>query len=379
MKLIERLQCAVTGARDLEPLHEFKDFPVFMGCVDTPFEQDVKVDMAWSISRSSGLIQLRYLLPLDVLYQASHGSGAVGALWERHHSEFASFISQFAPRNILEVGGGHGVLASKYCNSVAGSQWTIVEPNPSPVPGCPATFYKGFFDGNFVPPNKVDAFVHSHVFEHIYEPHDFVKNIARILEKGDLLIFSIPNMQVMLERMYTNCINFEHTIFLTEPYIEFLLSNSGFRLIEKKYFLDDHSIFYAWSRSDHGVIPPLRERLYDENRRLYLQYIKYHQDLVSDLNECISNSKGPVFLFGGHVFSQYLINMGLNAERIIGILDNDTRKHGRRLYGTRLIVSSPKVLAGLRNVSVILKAGVYNEEIRADIVSNINSTVLFLE
>ena len=52
-------------------------------------------------------------------------------------------------------------------------------------------------------------------------------------------------MRVMLERQYTNCLNFEHTIYLAENYIDTLLTYHGFEIVEKKNFLDDHSIFYA--------------------------------------------------------------------------------------------------------------------------------------
>ena len=186
-------------------------------------------------------------------------------------------------------------------------------------------------------------------------------------------------MQVMLERKYTNCINFEHTVFLTEPYVEYLLANHGFKILAKEYFMDDHSIFYSCIR-DISVAPiPLAQGLYEKNKQLYLNYIDYHSKLIADLNQIINNASQPVFLFGAHVFAQYLLNMGLDANSIINILDNDRNKQGKRLYGTNLIVKSPKVLEGIKEPVVILKAGVYNEEIKKDILENINSEVSFLE
>jgi hypothetical protein len=107
--------------------------------------------------------------------------------------------------------------------------------------------------------------------------------------------------------------------------------------------------------------------------------VEYHKLLVAGLNNKMSQTTQPIYLFGAHVFAQYLIEMGLNTDKITCLLDNDPKKQGRRLYGTKLIVASPKVLADVKNPIVILKAGVYNEEIRSDIISNINSTVRFLE
>ena len=188
-------------------------------------------------------------------------------------------------------------------------------------------------------------------------------------------------MMEMLKRKYTNCINFEHTIFLTEPYIEYLLHKNGFRIIRKEYFLDDHSIFYDCIKDSFVQAGNLPDGLYQQNKQLYMEYVRYHEVLINDLNERISELKDgqALYLFGAHVFAQYLIGFGLNTERIEFILDNDLNKQERRLYGTSLMVASPSVLQDIEKPVVILKAGVYNNEIKKDIIENINSRVLFLE
>jgi SAM-dependent methyltransferase len=378
MKLIERQQCAVSGNGDLEHLYTFSKFPVFMGCMDQPEADDLKEDMSWWISRGSGLIQLKQLIPLDVLYPESHGAGAVGALWDKHHQAFAQFVSGAAPSAVLEIGGAHGILARNY-KAYGSIPWTILEPNPSPVEGCDARFVKGFFDDKFVFADRFDAVVHSHVFEHIYEPDQFMRHLAGFMQAGKHLIFSLPNMQIMLERNYTNCINFEHTVFLTEPYIEFLLAKHGFRVLRKQYFMDDHSIFYAAVRDPSVRAAPLPAGLYEENRKLYLDYVDYHVQLIEDLNRRIRAAGRNVYLFGAHVFAQYLIEFGMDTSRVTCLLDNDRKKHGRRLYGTSLKVSSPKILREVDKPIIVLKAGVYNDEIRSDILKNINPAATFLE
>ena len=114
MKMITRDHCVVTGTNDFEFLHELKNFPIFMGCVNSPSAEDVGANMSWSISRGSGLVQLNRLVPLDVLYPESHGSGGIGALWDKHHKAFAHFLNRMAPSAVFEVGGAHGILAREY-------------------------------------------------------------------------------------------------------------------------------------------------------------------------------------------------------------------------------------------------------------------------
>lgn len=378
MNLIDRAVDVVTGSKNLEDLHLLPNFPVFMGTVLHPRSEDLVVDMSWSISRDSGLIQLKTLLPLDVLYQEQTTTSAVGAIWLEHHQQFAKFLSAYAPESVLELGGAHGILAKEY-HDIQLIPWTILEPNPSPVDGCRAKFIKGFFDENFGFNEAFDTVVHSHVFEHMYEPDKFMGHLSKFMLVGQNLIFTLPNMQVWMERNYTNCINFEHTVFLTEPYVDFLLAKHGFRLNEKQFFRDGHSIFYAATRDASVGRTALPSTLYEKNKQVYLGFVKYHEDLIKDLNSKLANSAEPVYLFGAHVFAQYLIAFGLDTRRIVGLLDNDPKKQGRRLYGTSLMVQSPQALRDLPNAGVILKAGVYNQEIKADILENINPTVVFLE
>ena len=379
MKLIPRDTDVILGGSDLEPLYKFVRFPVFMGCTVSPQGTDLLSDMAWSISRTSGAIQLNPVLPLEAIYPEAHGSGCVGRLWEVHHKSFALFVSRFGPNGVLEIGGAHGILSREFAELNPSVSWTIVEPNPMPVDGVTAKFIKGFFDEKFSLEFPIDTVVHSHVFEHVYDPVVFVKHISAFLEPGKHLVFSLPNMEEMLRRKYNNCINFEHTIFLTEPYVEYLLQSYGFRLIEKEYFLDDHSLFYAYVRDPQVRPTELPASLYERNKRLYLDYVGYHEALIKDLNEKISNLSPDqdLYLFGAHVFAQYLIGFGLNTSRIKYILDNDPSKQGKRLYGTSLEVASPRILREVENPVVILKAGVYNNEIRKDITSLINPRCLF--
>lgn len=374
---IARDHDVITGSNDLEHLYTFESFPVFMGTSVASSEVDLVADMSFWISKSSGMIQLNPLLPLDVLYPEAHGSGLVGGSWSLHHQRFAEFISKFNPKTVLEVGGAHGILAKNY-QSIRRIPWTILEPNPTPVEGCEAQFIKGFFDENFTVSEMPDAVVHSHVFEHIYDPAKFVNNLADFLESGKLIIFSVPNMRVMMEQKFTNCLNFEHTVYLSDEYIEFLLCLNGFLVIEKHYYLEDHSIFYAAQKINEKSIFQLSDTLYQKNKKLYLDYVDFHLSMIASMNEIIANHKNKnIFLFGAHVQSQYLIKFGLNVDPVLAILDNDINKHGRRLYGTDKLVMAPSELSALESPLVIIRAGTFTNEISIQLKS-INSNVILV-
>ena len=378
MHTIERVTDVFSGNFDLEILHSFKNFPVFMGCVETEYGNDYKTDMTWAISKGSGFIQLTNLIPLDLLYQEQHAS-AVGDIWHKHAKDFANFISNYRPTSVLEIGGSHGKLSKEY-RLLKSCEWAILEPNPAPIEGVDVDFIKGFFDSDFKFHRNIDTFIHSHVFEHIYSPIEFVTNIFNILDEGNKLIFSVPNQEQWLLKKYTNCIDFEHTIFLTEPYIENLLSRHGFRLLQKEYYLDDHSIFYAYVKDSSSTIIDLPKNLYLKNKKIFNDFINYYKNLlIPSLNSQLSKIEGKVFLFGASGFSQYLIEFGLNIDNVVYLLDNDKKKHNKRLYGTNLVVKSPSILKEIDKPFVVLNTGVYDSEIKNDIITNINKNTIFIE
>jgi|APGre2960657373_1045057.scaffolds.fasta_scaffold05276_4 ubiquinone/menaquinone biosynthesis C-methylase UbiE len=377
-ELINRNYDMVYENNDLELLYTYKKFPVFMGCTNIPIDNDQFHDMNWYISKSSGTIQLNPLLPLNIVYQLSHYSGTIGKLWDEHHSKFAEFILKFSPENVLEIGGLHGTLAKK-CKSFVDIDWTIIDPNASSILSeYNINAIKGFFDENFVPDKNYKMIVHSHLLEHVYDINKFLKNIQNILKQSSgKMIFSIPNMEVMLKRNYTNCLNFEHTYYLSEDLTEYYLNKYNFKVIEKEYFKDDHSIFY-YVESNKEIVIPKNINFYEKNKQLFLTYINDNLEEIKKINNYISNHNGNIYLFGGHVFSQYLISYGLNTKNIKCILDNDINKQKHRLYGTDLIVESPKILKDDMNPLVILKAGVYNNEIKNDILNNINKNTVII-
>lgn len=379
MELIQRNHCVFTGQKDLELLYSFKNFPVFMGCVTHPPAQDLITDMNWWISRKSGSIQLNPLIPLETLYKQGHGSGSVGGTWAKHHKAFAEFIAKTKHNKILEIGGGHGIIAKNYLDIERNSLWIMIEPNPTNLEHPRIQVRKEFFDKNFQIDAPIDTIVHSHLLEHVYNPVAFFNQIKMLLPKDGSMVFSVPNLRVMLERGYTNCINFEHTIFLTEPYIEYSLSAAGFVLEDKQYFMDDHSIFFTAQKKENVSIKSLPEGLYEDNKMRFNNYILTHNTLIININNKMAHTEDPVYLFGAHIFSQYLIAFGLDLARIVCILDNDHKKQGKRLYGTSLQVETPHILKDIPRASIILRAGAFQSEIKNDILENINPNITFWE
>jgi hypothetical protein len=374
MKLIDRPESCIDFNSNYEILYNFDNFPIFMGITEQKPKSDLFETMEWIINKKNGMIQLKKLIPLNVLYSNTHTPGTVGKIWEKHHKKFSNFIKKSEPISVFEIGGNSGLLAQNYLKS-SNVNWTIVDP-AAKKNNLNIKIIKDFFrQKNKI--SKLSDVIHSHTFEHIYYPHKFINLISKKISMNRSMIFSVPNIKAMLINKYTNALNFEHTFYLNEEVIEFYLKYYGFAIKEKKYFLKDHSIFYRATKVSKITPIKFEHDQYNENKILFMKFVNFYKDEVKFLNNKINAFKGEVFLFGAHIFSQFLISFGLNSRRINSVLDNDLKKIDKRLYGTNLIVNLPNIISKCNNCAVILRAGVYNNEIKKGL-NKINQNITFL-
>lgn len=369
-----RSKSLLTNKPHLEHLVTFNQFPVFIGCTDKPAKDDLFSDMIWDICQDTGMIQLRQLIPLDILYSGYH-SEAIGGIWDEHHHALSKLVAEYAGDNILEIGGSNAKLAKYSFLLNSALQWSIIEPNPmSENSGHPnITIKKAYFDASTSLVN-INTLVHSHVLEHLYDPLSLLKIASENLALGSMHIFSIPNLYQYLKNKFINTLNFEHTCFLTDTMVDELLACYGFEIIEKKFF-HDHSIMYVTKK-----IGPITEittsNHYSEHQAMYQEFVSTYDNEIEQLNKKIDDHDGDIYLFGAHVFSQFLLNRGINENKIRAILDNSPNKTEKRLYGSTLTVELPSAITKTDNPAVILKAGNYQEEIKQQLLSlNPNVTI----
>lgn len=379
MKKVIRKKCIFCKSDDLEHLYCFRDFPVNQNMTIERQEYDLLMDLQYGICKNCGMIQVESIPSEEELYNGEHSRG-IGRTWQNHYREFSHFIRKFKPERIFEIGGGAGYIEVYFHEEKDDPlEWVILEPNPQPVKECRAVYINGFFDKDYVLDKKFDTIIFSHLLEHIYEPDAFLKHISKDMPIGTKLIFSVPNMQKMLENKQTNTLNFEHSFFLTETYINFLLAKNGFAVVKKEEYLE-HSLFYAAVLTGKNIEARLGVGLYERNKKIFSGFIDDYKEFAVLVDSFMrDNPDMPIYMFGAHLFSQFLIWFGIDENRVKAILDNDVAKQGKRLQGTNLICMSPGVLAAEEKAALILRAGTYQDEIKEDLLKNINPHIVILE
>lgn len=370
MQIFKRTHSVIKPEDVLTPIYTLEQFPIKANCVtDAEVKNDLKADMIWAES-SSGNIELLEVLDPNLIYLDYHNPGTVGKTWKDHHKNLFKFVSLDSYLNVLEIGGSSGLLAHNFCATDRKFNWTIIEPSSiRSVIDNRVKFIKGFFETHDFN-KKFDTIVHSHCFEHSYNPLQFLTKVNSLLETNGLHYISIPNLRHSLENGYLNALNFEHVYYVDERIMEYLLTKSGFRILE--VVTNEHSIFIK-SIKDSNVVT--KDTDFSYIKPLFEKYISNIKKDVLSINLSIKDR--PFYVFGAHMFAQYLINFGLNQKQIISLLDNDPLKHNLRLYGTTHWVKSPECLREVNNPVVVVRCGAYSQEIKESLLS-INPTIEIL-
>ena len=366
-----RKNCVLDNKSEIKPYLKLQNYPVKMTCTDRSSKTDIFMDMEWGIS-SNGIIQLLSMVPLEILYNDSHNPGTIGKTWKEHHDSLSTFIKKdFKGDRILEIGAASGLLVDRFLDLKDDFSWDIVEPSNQNYVDKRINHHKIIFE-DFNSDNKYDIVIHSHLLEHVYDPISFLLKINSIIRKGGIQYISIPNIPHYLEKGFSNALNFEHTYFYNYEILDILLTSCGFKIVEKVN--GEHSIFLKTKKID--AVSKQKNISYkktDESERLFDNYLSIMNSTVENVDS-IKEKYKEIFIFGGHVFSQSLLNLGLDKLNISGILDNDPNKQNKRLYGTNLNVFDPSHIKDKDKTLVIIKAGAYTQEITKQIIS-INNKV----
>lgn len=375
MKIVERTNCVMCNSTELSPSHNIPQFPIYMGTTNRPQVEDLYHDMIFAKCELCDSIQLKELIPLDILYKESH-TGIIGATWASHHAQFCTFAEKYAHGVVVEIGGSNLAVANRLSSSEKIDSIMVFDNQiyMENIKSEKIILREEFFDVKNVP-SSVSCVMHTHLIEHLYKPIEEFKKIHEAMPDNGYMLFAAPLIGRMLKRYFTNAMNFEHTYLLTEAKIDEMMTTSGFTLVEKEYF-SEYAAFYAYKKTASAKKSDLKK--HPEDVKIINNFVGHYLNEVKKIQAQINSSPEKTFIFGAHIFTQYLLSFGLNEKHFCNILDNDPKKIGNRLYGTDLIVQSPKILKDVEKPTVVLKAAQYTEEIKKDIIENINPNTRFI-
>lgn len=350
-----RTECAVCCSVELKQEFSLKNYPIkFLGDADS--KNDQVIDHTLVSCKSCFCLQLQNLVDPTILYSMSHNSSK-SEVWLKHHKLLADFIyeglQEYPLKKIVEIGGSSGVIA-EHLSGYADVDYTIFDlcDHDPKIPNVK------FLVGNCESADFTDdsSIVMSHVFEHLYEPNKFVKNMARNNIRS--IFLSVPNMTLQLANKIHPVIYQEHTFFCELDDIKMIFAQYGYKT-KKEYFYGIHAILIHFEKTSESV-ELVRSRDYSTVKTIldvYTEKKRITEALVLD---------SPYFVIPA-CFSGQLINYNILPQykkNILGFLDNDKTKTGKRMYGTDVFVyRMEEVLKYDGPLKIVIHKGAYVDEI----------------
>jgi hypothetical protein len=325
MSFSRRSSCVLCKSTSLQPFYRLTEFPLLNHSTLNDLSDDRYVDYEYCICDKCQCVQLLTLLDPSILY-ASDNKTKLTALWEQHHSSFASFVSKgLRSSSICEIGGGSNNLSS-YFPAVRYSILDMYEPT---VKDARIEYRTGNCEEFFDYTDK--ALLLSHTFEHLYSPHKFLKCLQE--SNVEQVFISVPNMKSWLENKTTCFLIFnQHTFYFDKDDIIALFSQYGFECDSNSEF-QGHSLFFSFIRN------PLVNPICIPRKTIAPKILEHFQEKET-LAASISTSK-KLFIMPSFYLGQLAYFFLKNHLEFIGFLDNDLNKVNKRLYGTPLNVFLP--------------------------------------
>ena len=337
----------------LVDLYALQDYPITPSSSDLEYSTDEFSDCIFATCNRCGCIQLATLVDHVKLYQNSHNSTENTPTWKEHHRLYADFISKCTDTTLLEIGGNSGTLYKLLSQKVP--NYSILDICDSPTRPLSVRFIQGNCE-------EFDFSGHTHIalshtFEHLYYPKRFIENLYN--SKVQSVFISIPNMNHLYTSKNISILHNEHTFFVGDAEIRYMFLQYGYSC-DRSYLFKSHSLFYHFTYNPDTV-----------SLSLVNSYTRSN-DIKSYLSKFEENIKNividrPCFICpAGHYGQKIFYYLKHYSNNIIGFIDNDLSKQGKRVYGTSANVYSPDILTEYKHkpISIILYAGPYSNEIQ---------------
>lgn len=350
--MIKRQSCCVCN-KTIEEFYSLPNFPVSLSYIDDNEKEDF-FDLTFAKCVECGTVQLSNLIEPALLYSKSHNNTFETPSWKEHHQQFASFIQKnTSATSLIEYGGYSGCLA-RLLNK---QDYTIVDLCDKD-PAIPNVKFVNANCETWDALPKESTILMSHLFEHLYNPRTLLENCKKA--GVDSFFISIPNMDYALDTNNISFIHLEHTYFINDSIIRWLFSQYGYTC-KASYSFKNHSLFYHFVQgvSDVHVAPNTRTEE-------VVQYL-HNRELRFSKTELVH----PTYLVPSGHFGQmlhYFMSMS-SRENVIGFLDNDKEKQGKKLYGTGVYTFSPLILKDIDSPGVLLIDTPYRDELHAQLNS----------
>jgi hypothetical protein len=308
-------------------------------------------------------IQTKYLGDLNLIYKFNHAD-STGNIMKNLHINVLELLKKYISSitNIIEIGSSYGILSNlilNNCNKV--NKYYIIEPSYFGNKTEKQIIIKNFFENvKEYECSDANTLIISHVFEHFYNPIEILEKIRNMNNIENFLLVW-PDLECYKDNNTYHVLNTEHTFYVDNNFIEILLNNYSFELIEKKYY-EKHSVIFLFKRSTNLPSKKLENINYSIDN--YFNNLFKEKEYINDFIKKNKNNGKKICIWPASVHTQFLLMcLNLNNSQIDYVLDNSINKIGKYMYGYNLECKSFEENKSNNDYAIILNGGCFNKEV----------------
>jgi hypothetical protein len=360
---LERRSCIVCNHSEFKTVNSFRKFPIM--AISNNYMIEYFFDFVLIACDNCTCLQLKNQVDPSILYSDVYMSSYFSPSWKDHHSTFANFILNNTTNfSFLEIGANRGDLY-KLLSNEKNIHYTTLDMFQHPELPPEVTFIHG--DCNSFNFSGFTTVIASHVFEHLYSPRTFIENLRKV--NVSEVFISIPNFDTLLQEQSPILIHSQHIYYCGFDYIVYMFSLFNYRY-DKYFVFDGNFKSHMFKFVLDTTISPLPTP--STNIQLF-------NDIYIEKIQRIKNFPIPpnCYIAPSGIYGQFLYYFLNNNKNIVGFLDNNSERHGKKLYGTDKLVFDPQKIDYM-SVIILLCDCPYKQEIMKQLRS-FNKECRFIE
>jgi len=286
---------------------------------------------------------------------------------------------------LLDVGSNRGSFAKAFLDAAPKAQITAIEPDERFAASCadmPRTdLIQARIENTTLPPERFDIVHSCHTIEHLAEPFAALKDHARTLKTGGILVLDAPNLALIggrdiLEEWFID----KHLFHFSATTLGRMIEAAGFEILREPDPADDVNLLFVARKTgalpfpvttdpmEVGIASALLQR-YQATRLANLAALRHAAAAIRAL------SPRRVALWGaGRLFDLLVREGGFDPSTLSLLIDAHLQKHMAERHGVML--SAPEALADVD--AVIVMSRMFAGEIAREVKMRVPNAEIIL-
>jgi len=256
----------------------------------------------------------------------------------------------------LEVGCGTGgclEIASKYFKEVIG-----VEPSNKHIEILESKnipYIHGYFSKNQIS-KSCDAFLSLHVFEHLSNPTEVLKEIFDVCNDGAVGLIEVPDGQKVQSRKNISYILAAHVSYFSPLSLAFMARSAGFQVL-------------SINTTKFGSLELYLKKVEIDAKLNFSNQVVVIEKTLGELRSLYKH----ISAWGAGAKMMFLLPM-LEEIGLEYLFDNDPMKIGNYIYGCKTVISKPSIEAVAASEAILLFGTQYDDDIAKELQNKYNFT-----